>query len=287
MKEFFNDFKDIKSNEDALILFTEIMLGYSHDYENNLFIKHSSILDIGNLTAQNKKTEKESKIKGLLKEKDKLKILFANGSWTEKEEENFQSQLKKIEDLKISKRKLVFEVQIKSAEEILKREVEKLSDLYSERSYYILPTIESFTNEKLSEFYILNYLYKNETLTEKVYSVEDFEEMSKVEINKIYEYYLSFESIFSERNLKKIAAAPFIFNLFSLSDSASDFFGKPVASMTLNQTNCYSNFLYFKNIINHPDFKSIPQEYHSDIEKLVNYYDQQYGFIAAKNKSKK
>ena len=102
-----------------------------------------------------------------------------------------------------------------------------------------------------------------------------------------HSYYNDFQNVFSDRNLKKIACAPIVYNSIFLSNSAKEFYGKPVCELTVNQISLYSNYIYFKNISSSPEFKSVPQEYYSDLGKVVDYYDQQYSILNSKNNSKK
>ena len=102
-----------------------------------------------------------------------------------------------------------------------------------------------------------------------------------------HSYYNDFQNVFSDRNLKKIACAPIVYNSFFLSAHAKDFYGKPVCELTVNQISLYSNYIYFKNISSSPEFKSVPQEYYSNLDKVVDYYDQQYSILNSKNNSKK
>ena len=76
MNEVVLDLQNIDSQEKAFLLFRHIILGSSFDYHNNFYIKHSSLLEATYISEFNKTLEFECNSKGLLKEKDKLKILF-------------------------------------------------------------------------------------------------------------------------------------------------------------------------------------------------------------------
>jgi len=117
------DFQNVDSQEKAFLLFRHVILGASFDYRNNFYVKHNSLLEATYVSEFNKILESECHAKGLLQEKDKLKILFENTSWSEDQEEEYQEKLKRIHDLEISKKKLVIPFQIKSAQEILNKEI--------------------------------------------------------------------------------------------------------------------------------------------------------------------
>jgi hypothetical protein len=101
------DLQDIDSQEKAFLLFRHIILGASFDYCNNFYVKHSSLLEATYVSEFNKILERECRSKGLLEEKDKLNILFENTSWSKDQEQQYQEKLKRIQDLEISKKKLI------------------------------------------------------------------------------------------------------------------------------------------------------------------------------------
>lgn len=287
MNEAVIDLQNIDSQEKAFLLFRHVILGSSFDYHNNFYVKHNSLLEATYISEFNKILEYECRAKGLLEEKDKLKILFDNTSWSEDQEEEYQERLKKIQDLEISKKKLVIPYQLKSAQEILNKEIVALSPVFVEREDSIGLTVESYCSNKNYEYYLKNFFFKNEKLTEKLFSEEQFEDLDINIMRNYHSYYNDFQNVFSDRNLKKIACAPIVSNSFFLSKSAADFYGKPICELTVNQISLYSNYIYFKNISSSPDFKSVPQEYYSNLDKVVDYYDQQYSMINSKNSSRK
>jgi hypothetical protein len=281
------DLQNIDSQEKAFLLFRHVILGASFDYRNGFYVKHNSLLEATYISEFNKTLESECHAKGLLQEKDKLKVLFENTSWSEEQEEEYQEKLKRIQDLEISKKKLVIPFQIKSAQEILNKEIAALSPLFMEREDAIGLTVENHCNNKNYEYYLRNFFFKDEKLTQPLFSEEEFEDMDIILMRDYHSYYNDFQNIFSDRNLKKIACAPIVSNSFFLSTSAKDFYGKPICHLTVNQISLYSNYIYFKNISSSPEFKSVPQEYYSNLDKVVDYYDQQYSILNSKNNSKK
>jgi hypothetical protein len=281
------DLQNIDSQEKAFLLFRHVILGASFDYNNNFYVKHSSLLEATYISEFNKILESECRAKGLLEEKNKLKVLFENTSWSKEQEGEYQEKLKRIQDLEISKKKLVIPFQIKVAQEILSKEIAALSPLFMEREDAIGLTVESHCNNKNYEYYLRNFFFKDEKLTQPLFSEEEFEDMDIVLMRDYHSYYNDFQNIFSDRNLKKIACAPIVSNSFFLSTSAKDFYGKPICHLTVNQISLYSNYIYFKNISSSADFKSVPQEYYSNLDKVVDYYDQQYSILNSKNNSKK
>lgn len=287
MNEAVLDLQNIDSQEKAFLLFRHVILGASFDYHNNFYVKHNSLLEATYISEFNKTLEFECHAKGLLPEKDKLKVLFENTSWLKEQEREYQDKLKRIQDLEISKKKLVIPFQIKYAQEILNKEITALSPLFMEREDAIGLTVESHCNNKNYEYYLRNFFFKDEKLTRPLFSEEEFEDLDIILMRNYHSYYNDFQNVFSDRNLKKIACAPIVYNSIFLSNSAKEFYGKPVCELTVNQISLYSNYIYFKNISSSPEFKSIPQEYYSDLGKVVDYYDQQYSMINSKNNSKK
>lgn len=287
MNEAILELQNVDSQEKAFLLFRHIILGSSFDYKNNFYIKHNSLLEASYVAEFNKILESECKEKGLLEEKSKLNILYKNTSWTKEQEQEYQEKLKKIQDLEVSKKKLILPFQLKAAQEILNKEISDLTPLFIEREDAIGLTIESFCNTKNYEYYLKTFFYKDEKLTQKLFPEESFEDLDILIMKSHHSYYNDFQNIFTERNLKKIACAPVVANSLYLSNSASEFYGKPVCELTVNQISLYSNYLYFKNVSSSPEFKQVPQEYYSDLDKVVDHYDRQYSILSSKNNSKK
>lgn len=287
MNESLIDLQNIDSQDKAFLLFRHIVLGASFDYANNFYIKHNSLLDATYISEFNKRLELDCKKRGLLPEKEKLNILFKNTSWSESQEEEYQEKLKRIQDLELSKKKLILPFQIKSAQEILNREIADLSSLFIEREDAIGLTLESYCNNKNYEYYLRHFFFKDEKLTQPLFNEEEFENLDTLKLREFHSYYNDFQLIFSERNLKKITCAPVVSNILFLSKTVQDFYGKPVCDLTLNQITLYSNYLYYKNVSSAPDFRQVPQEYYSDLNKVVDHYDQQYSILNSKNNSKK
>ncbi len=148
MNEAVLDLQNIDSQEKAFLLFRHVILGASFDYNNNFYVKHSSLLEATYISEFNKILESECRAKGLLEEKNKLKVLFENTSWSKEQEGEYQEKLKRIQDLEISKKKLVIPFQIKYAQEFLNKEIAALSPLFMEREDAIGLTVESHCNNK-------------------------------------------------------------------------------------------------------------------------------------------
>jgi len=287
MNEFIVDLQNIDSLDKAFLLFRHVLLGSSFDYQNNFYVKHNSLIESTYITENNKFIQSSCKNKGLIHEKEKLKILEKNGSWTKEQEEEYQNHLKKIQDLRISKKKLVIPAQIKQAQQILEQEIKNFSAFFIERDGILGLTVEGFVDSQNYQFYVKNFFFKDEALTQKLFSEEEYEDMTSSEMKTFYDYYFEFQELFNERNLKKITCCPMVLNTLFLSESPTDFFGKPISQLTLNQISLYSNYSYYKNINSSPDFRSPPQELYDNLDKLVDYYDQQYSRISAKNASRK
>lgn len=287
IEDYINHLKNVDSADKAFVLFRQILFGHTFDIDNNFYIKHSNIDENSRMIESSMKYAKIAEKNGLLKNEVKLNVLFENGSWTREQEENYQARVKRIDDLRVSKKKLVIPSQIKAAEEILSNEIQNLYSYFEERESIMGLTVENFCLKKNQEFILKNYFYKDEKLTQPAFDEEDFENMDAGKLYELSNYYYSFLDIFSENNLKKITVCPMVFNILFLSESVIDFYGKPIRDLTTNQTLIYSNYKYYKNISSSPDYKQVPQEYYSDLQKIVNHYDQQYSILYSKAKSKK
>jgi hypothetical protein len=287
MNDFVLDLQNIDSHEKAFLLFRHILLGVTYDCHNNFYVKHNSLVESTYVNENNKILEIEIKKRGLFYEKQKLEILFKNGSWTKQQEDFYQDQLKRLQDLQISKKKLVIPAQIKMADQILNEEISKFSSAFIERDEILGLTVEGFLSSKNYQFYLENFFFKDSRLNIRLFSEQELEDMSLETIKNYYSYYNDFQEVFNERNLKKITCCPLVLNVLFLSKTPLDFFGKPISELSMNQITLYNNYVYYKSIITNPEAKQPPQELYNSLDKLVDFYDQQRSFLNTKNTSKK
>lgn len=205
--------------------------------------------------------------------KQKEEQLIKSGEWENKKDKRLYELGDYIERLRISKSKL-FKKRDKDSIEAQILEAEKEYDqLNKEKQALIGITAEAFANKKINEFYLKNTLYKNEALTVKLYTDNDFDDLENDILNILYKEFEKYNESFNVVMLKKVALSSFFMNIFLISnDDPYVFYGKPVINLTNYQAQVFEYGRQFKNIIQNSE-KTVPPEALEDPEKLVEWYE--------------
>ena len=245
-----------------------------YDKKQRVYFKHLTEIELGEVQEFYLKTFGESKNKGLLDEKEKIKILSEQSTWSKEKEKEIESLKDKISLDKTTLEKLIIRSQIKEVRLKIKENEDKLSEILKERSELLGLTAENFSLKKSNEFLLYASLYKDNELKHRLFE-EDFESFFDIEDKELLIYinmYKEFNDLFKQENLKKIAVCSFFMNSFFIcDDDPLIFFGKPVVNLTQNQIELFSiakNYKYFimKNGKNPPnDLKSLSE--------LVEWYE--------------
>ena len=258
-------------------------------FDSRIFIKHFSDNDFSSFEEDHELFYEDAVKKGLVPEKESLKTLIELEHWDQDKEEQ-------ITDLGISIRDAQGQlVSILPAEKeralglenfISGLENQKFA-LQKERGELIGTTAESYAQRRNNERIILHSLFKDEDLTENLFSEKDFDELDQDELIKAISLYNGHMEFFTERWIKMIAVMPSFLNSFFLcNDDPSIFFGKPVIELSIYQTDLFSKGKYFKSILNESEQDGPAEEVYAEgMQALVNWYDQQYSIIKGKREA--
>ena len=112
--------------------------------------------------------------------------------------------------------------------------------------------------------------YKDVEFSEKAWSKEQFDELSRGDLNDLVLIYNSCMDRLSNEEMKKIAISSNFTNYFYLcSDNVSEFFGKKILDLTFFQTMLASYGRLFKNI--QENNSDIPESVLSDPDALMDF----------------
>lgn len=257
-------------------VFTEVIRGLSKmesEQFGTFYIKHLDVFDSEDIDEKNEEYLMYAQNKGLPTEKEKLKQLEEDGLWGEEKQKEIDELVDYIKQLKINKSKFFLKAQIDSVAEQIKNEEEKLQKILSEKIENVGLTAENFASKKINEYYIFKTLYKDKNLENKLFTKEEYDELSESHIIYLIKKFNYNASRFSARNLKRIALSPFFLNDFYLcEDNPMSYFGRPLVDLTYNQSELFSHAKQFKFMLQ--DMKHRPsQEIMSDPDKLIEVYD--------------
>ena len=258
---------------DAQRVYKDILKGYTvvRRGEKSYFIKHFSDIDHGFINEYKQGCYNSAKGKGIQTEQQQLKMLEEQEVWSKEEELNFYRKKQEINTLLDTKRKLVLKKQLAAITRDINRLQKIVSELENTRSELIGITCESYSNKKVNEYYVYASVFKNEELSEKAHSLEEYEEMSPSEISDLVEISNEALADLNGEFIRKIAASPFFLNAIMISKSnPMIYWGKPVSLLTNYQQSLFSTGLRYKHVIEEKG--DVPPESET-LQELVDWYE--------------
>lgn len=257
---------------EAQRVYKDILNGYSViSYKDALiYVKHLKDNDHGEIQEYRLKIEKEAEKKGLLPLEEKLKILDESETWTKEEEQDYNKKIDNIQNLKLSKTKLLLKSQKDEYERIIQKKEAELKPTTDQRAEYIGMTSESFSEKRVNERYLFFTFYKEPELKTSFFTEEEFEEMDDFELMDLVVINNKALQRLNMKQIGKISVCTFFMNSIMICDSNPYFFfGKPVVELTNFQADIFYRGLTNKRVLE--DGKNPPQT--RDLEELYNWYD--------------
>jgi hypothetical protein len=280
-------YAEIDEEKTCRKVYKEILEGCSPYRENSdkLYLKHFKEKDFGLLDAEFFLFYEEAISKDLTSDKSQLEIIIKQGHWTEKKEEEISDTEASIKEAEVKLKTIVDIRQIKGRRKFRDRLEDKLYALRKERSELIGMTCEVYATKKINEKIIYYAFFKDGDLKERLFTEEEFAELSQGDLQDKIRIYNKITDFLSARWIKKIAALPFFLNPFFLAkEDAHAFFGEPLVNLTIYQTDLFSRGKYYKSILSESDGKEPPHEFYKDLDKLSEWYDRQYSIIQSKRR---
>jgi len=152
------------------------------------------------------------------------------------------------------------------AKKELKEYNKEYKNLLEQKSSIISSSIESITDKRMSEYYVINSLYLDKNLSQKKFNERDFNEIEPEELYEINKSYNENVGKLTEYNIRKLSIKNFFRSSWDLSENAYYYFGKPLSQITYFQTNLASNATTFGNI-----FKNYPGIDSEDPDEIIEF----------------
>ncbi len=276
---------ELFSQKDCRYVYREILQGYTQVSDHNFYIKHFSEYDLGFIDTVYKECFEECRGKGLPSREEKIKILEKEGFWDQQLDEHrvyLQSAIRDGHEFARGLGK-------KEGQPFLENEIypkeKELKEIEEDFWELIEPVAETYCDKILNEKYVYHALYKDKECKNPLYTKEQFENLSFVEISELVKVYNYHCSKFTELNINKISVNPFFLNPFFMSaDDPVKFFGKNVIDLTMYQLNIYARGQYNKTVLT--EGKEPPEHFFSEnevngLKKLVDWYNTAYAQIKA------
>jgi len=254
----------------------DILKGYTkayHEDYGDFYIKHLDIFDSEEIDEKDDHYKTHAASKGLPTTEEKIKQLKEEGSWGDKEEREISDLNLTLRNLQKTKTKLVLKSDIENIESQIKSTKEELQQKQAEKSQLIGYTADTYSSKKINEYYVFATTYKDKKLKKKLFSKEEFDELSEQDILKFVQIFNYNSKKTSEENIKRIALSGFFLNNFYLcKDNPKVYFGKPITKLTYNESELFSYGRYFKHILS--EMKNKPdEEIMDDPDKLIELYN--------------
>lgn len=240
------------------------------EYSNKeVYIKHLCSEDYIKLNQKEKFYYDKALKRGLPTEKEALKKAINEGEWTQKDEDFLETQQSFIDNLHKSKSHLLLQSEKDRHQKTIDEETIKLNKKILEKDQVIKNTAEVYARKQNNDFYIFSSLYKNKSLTEALFSTEQFEELSYTDIGDLIIINNNHANDFSEENIQIMVLQDFFFPYMFLCEKPTELFGLPAISLTNFQLTTLLYARIFKNIFDHNS--DIPDSIKKDPKALLDY----------------
>jgi hypothetical protein len=257
---------------EAQRVYKDVLNGYSvFNYNGkNVYIKHLKDVDHGSIQEYRKEVETQALEKGLLSEKEKLKLLHDSEVWTEQEEKNYLSLIDDLDNLRLSRDKMLIKSQKKQYDLLIEEKEKNIQEIQSTRNEYVGMTCEGYSEKRVNERYLYFTFYEDLDLKKPFFSEEEFEELEDIKLMALVVKNNSILKNFSQQDLKNVSVCSFFMNSIMICDSNPFFFyGKSVTELTNYQTDLFYNGLQNKRILE--EGKKPPKT--NTLKQLSGWYD--------------
>jgi hypothetical protein len=256
--------------------FMDILKGHTkthHEDFGDFYIKHLDVFDSEEIDEKDEQYKRHAASKGLPTTEEKLKQLKEDGSWDSSDERKISDLELTIKNLQTTKSKLMLKADIENLQKQIDSTKKELDEKKAEKSQLVGYTADIYSSKKINEYYVFSTTYKDKKLKKKLFSEEEFDELSEQDIVKFVSIFNHNSEKTNEDNIKRIALSGFFLNNFYLcKDNPKIYYGKPVIKLTYNQSELFSYGRYFKHILSEMKNKPSP-EIMDDPDKLIELYN--------------
>jgi hypothetical protein len=262
-------------------VFASVINGYTfvdNDGEE-AYVKHFGSREQQELEVHYDRIFDRARKNGLPTEKETMEFLKKQDLWTEKDEEEYVSNEKYIENLEDTRKNLIIPSQLEDLQRDIDKSKEELAEKKAKRNSLLTETCETYARNKSNDYSIFISFYKDEKLTEKLFSREEFDELSKNEISDWFEVYMKESELLSIDNIKYLAVS----NVFTM-------YYNILGSKNLYKMiprNPYDFSFYQLNLLNYCKIlNSIIENYGKIPDKIKQHPDKLLAYAESKNKNK-
>jgi len=259
-------------------IFSDICRGYSSFTlkDKVYFIKHLTLAEQFALSSNYQIYENKAKALGLFSEKDQINFAVEQGWWSIENEEKTNFFRKVITNLKKTREKLVYKSQKEAVDAQIKQNEAMLLAFLKQRNDLLVYTTENYINKKIQEELFKLVLFKDSSLKECCYCDNDLYEEEDIDLISEIAIEVEKAAVFLKNDsIKRVAASGFFQNLIFLSETAHEFWGKPVTQCSKYQIDVLLYGKSYRNFIRGQaeSGKALHEDIVSDPEKLISFVE--------------
>lgn len=214
----------------------------------NLYVKHHTLEDEARLQLLTESFLALAKKRKVKTESEALASADKDGTWKVSDEAALKEAVMYCGRLQESYDKVIGP-QKKYLEEDLLKQVEKVISMRQKRFVALGSTAEQVSSRMAQERFIVSLFYKDSDMSIRAVLPEEIEYISDTELEFYLEEYSKYRKESEDSAIKKLACSSYCQNLYFISGGPSNFFGKTVLELTVQQQNLLMNLENYKNII--------------------------------------
>lgn len=268
---FYDEIYDVK------LAYSDVIRGYSYDFDHKIYVKHFSELDKISVIEKRQEIYKTLISRGVKTDKEAIAYLISQDIWSLENEEEIANLEITIDDNSKQADLIVSPGQKNVVLNLINQDRDKLNKIKNERAELVGLTAEKYADDKHSNYYLYFSFFKDKNLSERFFSELDFKNLEEEEV---YDYFKIYNNNISHLNsavFKKIAVSPFFLNSISFAyENPRLFLDKIYNEYTTYQQEIY--FLGKRNVKVLSETSANSPVIHSRTlyQDLINWYDLQH-----------
>jgi len=260
-------------SEDSILRsgLSEILKGYSYSIESNFYIKHMALDDHVDYERVYSFFYERLKNRGLETSEVLIERAISQDLWSDEKDKKIKDLSELYEQQKLTIQKSLAEDMKNHAKKELRDNQKEYDNLIAQKYGITSSSIESITNNRMNEYYVVNSLYLDKEFKQKKFNEKDFDEIEPEELSKINKSYNKCTEKLSDSNIRKISIKDFFQSSWNLATNPYYYFGKPISETTYFQTRLATSANMFANI-----FKNYPGIESEDPDEIIEFAQMRY-----------
>ena len=256
-------------------LFRDVAYGCSQfpHIGTTAYLKHLSVFDQVNIEEVRSDFYRKAKGRGLPTSEESLKRLDDEGLWTSVDEGKIKEQEVYLKAAADTKKQLYLKHDIDRQNTDIAAAHETLNELLATKDSLLGQTCERYSDQRVSDHYVVRSLYKDPSLTMAFYTSKEIDEMSRKDMGTTVKVYNDIYQKFTDVNIQKIILQDFYQPYIPFCENVSNIFPKPLLELSINQVKLVIYSRMFKNIFE--NYSKIPDKIKDDPEKIIDYVNAQ------------